>query len=622
MPHHHHLPGLFDHPVYPVLQKDGCHFSVWAPERKSMTLHLLARGDADTGIAMQKDKYGYFTAFAEGVTAGDLYYYLPDGGKQYPDPCSQHQPNGVHGPSAVVDHSLHPWNDSPWTGRPLASMIFYEIHVGTFTAEGTLDAIIPRLDDLVSLGITAIELMPLAECPGERNWGYDGVFLFAVQHNYGGPDALRRLVDACHRRGIAVFLDVVYNHLGPEGNYLDSFGPYFSGSYNTPWGKALNFDRDWSDGVRRFVVSNVLYWARYFHLDGLRLDAVHEIYDRNAHTIWDELHKALHHWGLHSGRSFYLIAESDTNDPRTIRMPAAGGHGFHAQWLDDFHHALYVLLDREGQQHYEDYGELHQLAKAYTEGFVFSGEYVLFRRRTHGASSAGIAGEQFVVFNQNHDLPGNRPDGARLSALIDGDRLKLAAAAVLLSPYLPLLFMGEEYGDDSPFYFFSDYHDPQITANLCDQRRGQFAGFNWDTEAPDPQELSTFRDCILKWDQRHEAGHRQLLEWHRRLIALRKTHPLLTDLSRQYLRADLLGTTGLAICRHSADRRNQLLVLFNFSATALATVVPCYSRGPEAWTKLLSSTSIPEDLAPGKPIELPPWCAAVYELDDRNALPD
>jgi maltooligosyltrehalose trehalohydrolase len=602
---------------YPMLTKSGCQFRVWAPEKKTMTLRLLSPGHSD--IAMQKDEFGYFSAFVKDVTPGDRYYYIPDNGKQYPDPCSQYQPDGVFGPSSIVAHSLHQWKDAGWIGIPPASLIFYEIHVGTFTPEGTFDAIIPRIDDLVTLGITAIELMPVAECPGDRNWGYDGVFLFAVQHNYGGPDALKRLVDACHRRGISVFLDVVYNHLGAEGNCLEAFGPYFSTTYLTPWGKALNLDGAWSDGVRNYLLSNVSYWASHYHLDGLRLDAVHELYDRNARTIWEDLGAAVRQCHARSGRSFHLIAESDSNDPRTVQPTAAGGRGFHAQWLDDFHHALYVLLDRDGRQHYPDYGELHQLAKAYSEGFVFSGEYSLFRRRTHGASAAGLPGEQFVVFNQNHDLPGNRPDGARLSTLLDTNRLKLAAAVVLLSPFLPLLFMGEEYGETSPFFFFSDYQQQPIAAALRDQRRQQFADFNWDIEAPDPQQPSTFLDCILKWGQRRESGHRELLEWHRKLIALRKSHPLLTDGSRKYLRADLLGDTGLAVCRHSADRRRHLLTLFNFSAAGLSTVIPCYSRGPEAWKKILSSVPTPDHWIPGQPTELPPWSATVYEL---NALPD
>lgn len=584
-----------------------------------MTLHLPSRHQPRAGMAMQKDESGYFTIFAAGVTAGDRYFYIPDDGRQYPDPCSHDQPEGIFGPSRVVDHSRYTWKDNGWTGKPLASLILYEIHVGAFTAEGTFDAIIPRLDDLAWLGITAIELMPVAECPGERNWGYDGVFLFAVQHNYGGPDSLKRLVDACHRRGIAVYLDVVYNHLGAEGNCLKAFGPYFSTTYRTPWGEALNLDGPWADGVRHFIISNALHWGRHYHLDGLRLDAVHEIYDRSAVTIWADLSAATQHWTTLSGRSFYLIAESDSNDPRTVQPAASGagtpcsGRGFHAQWLDDFHHALDVLLDPESKRQYEDYGELSQLAKAYTEGFVFSGEYSRFRHRSHGASSAGLSGERFVVFVQNHDLPGNRPDGARLAALLDHDRLKLAAAAVILSPYLPLIFMGEEYGDSSPFYFFSDYHDSQIAAELQLQRHRQFAGFNWDQDAPDPQLPSTFLDCLLKWGQRHEAAHRPLLEWYRRLITLRKSHPLLTDISRQYIRADILGMTGLAICRHSADRRHQLLTLFNFSPAALTTVIPYHTAGP-AWTKLLGSAQVPDHIQPGQPTELPPWNASIYEL--------
>src|SRR6185312_11196645 len=402
---------------YPVFRKDGCHFTVWAPEKKAMTLRLLSRGPADTDIAMAKDREGYFTAWVADASAGDRCYYIPEGGKQCPDPGSQSQPEGVHGPSQIIDHRNHVWQDITWRGRPLSSMIFYELHVGTFAPEGTFDAIIPRLDDLAALGITAIQLMPVAECPGERNWGYDGVFLYAVQHNYGGPEGLKRLVDACHRRGISVFLDVVYNHLGKEGSCLDSFAPFFSTTYSTPWGKALNFDGPWCGGVRQFIIGNALNWARHYHLDGLRLDAVHEIYDRNAVTLWDELHDAIRDWEIHSGRPFYLIAESDLNDPRVVRPTAEGGRGFNAQWLDDFHHALYVLLDEDGWSHYQDYGELRQLAKAFTDGFVHSGEYVHFRHRRHGSSSAGMSGEQFVVFSQNHDIPGNRPDGARLSAL-------------------------------------------------------------------------------------------------------------------------------------------------------------------------------------------------------------
>ena len=614
MPHAIHPDSFIDDPAIPIPEKGGYRFTVWAPEKTMLTLHLLSRRHTDTGIAMQRNDRGYFTAFADGVAAGDRYYYLPENDKQYPDPCSQYQPEGVHGPSEVVDHGRYRWQDAAWKGLPLSSLIFYEVHVGTFTPEGSFEAVIPRLDDLADLGITAIELMPVAECPGERNWGYDGVFLYAVQHNYGGPEGLKRLVDACHRRGIAVILDVVYNHIGGEGNCLAAFGPYFSAAYRTPWGEALNLDGAWSDGVRNFLVNNVLCWARHYHLDGLRFDAIHEIYDRNAVSIWDDLRHAARQCEIRSGRPFHLIAESDSNDPRTLQPTVSGGRGFHAQWLDDFHHSLYVLLDQEGQQHYQDYGEVRQLAKAFTDGFVFSGEYCRFRKRRHGASSAGLSGEQFVVFNQNHDLPGNRPDGARLSLLLDADRLRLAATVVLLSTFLPLLFMGEEYGETAPFYFFSDYLSEQRATALREQRRQQFRDFHWDAEAPDPQQPATFLDGIVNWRLRREEGHRQLLDWHRQLIALRKSHPLLSNLSRQQLRADLLGATGLAVHRHSIDGRQQLLTVFNFSAADLNASIPYDIPGASSWTRLLGSPGGPGHILPHKPIVLAPWSVSVYEL--------
>ncbi|HXO75203.1 MAG TPA: malto-oligosyltrehalose trehalohydrolase, partial [Puia sp.] len=464
-------------------------------------------------------------------------------------------------------------------------------HVGAFTREGSFEAIIPRLPQLASLGINALELMPIAQCPGQRNWGYDEAFLYAVQDSYGGPEGLKRLVDACHRQGIAVFLDVIYNHVGREGNILDQFGPYFSDKYHTPWGKAFNFDGAWSDGVRDFIIDNALYWAGQYHIDGLRLDAIHEIFDRNAATIWDQLHDSVKSWQQQNGRSFYLIAESDTNSPRTVRPTSSGGLGFDAQWLDDFHHSLYVLLDPNGRRHYEDFGRLDQLAKAYTEGFVHSNEYVRFRHRRHGASSAGIPGDKFIVFNQNHDIPGNRPGGERLSVLIDLPRLKLAAAAVLLSPYIPMLFMGEEYGEKAPFYFFSDYSDPEIIRGLS-SRQQQFASFNFDGNPRDPQLEQTFTASRLNWDQRTEGEHATLLEWHRQLITLRRSHPLLKDCSKNNFRADLLGIQGLALYRHSADQTEYLLCLLNFSPDPL-------------------TASVPWPTVPGSTIHVPAWGVSI-----------
>jgi maltooligosyltrehalose trehalohydrolase len=436
--------------------------------------------------------------------------------------------------------------------------------------------------------------MPVAQCPGSRNWGYDGVFLYAVQNSYGGPAGLKRLVDACHQRGIAVFLDVVYNHIGGEGNILAHFGPYFTDKYGTPWGKAMNFDGEWSDGVREFVIGNVLYWAEEYHLDGLRLDAVHEMYDRNAIRIWDELHAAVKHWEAKRGRRFYLVAESDTNDPRTTRTPELGGQGFDAQWLDDFHHALYVLLHPEGWRNYRDFGAIDQLAKAYEEGFVHSGEYVYFRRRRHGASAAGISGGHFIVFNQNHDLPGNRPDGKRLSALVDLRVQKLAMAALLLSPYVPLLFMGEEYGEQAPFYFFSDYQEEETRKGLIEGRQKQFAAFQFEGEFRDPQEEAVFIDSKLRWEQRHEGAHGELLALTTELLRLRREHRLLGDLSKDRMRVDVVGEKGLVLQRWSAGRTLQLLCLLNFSAYSPMPLV----RDHRVMRPLLSSCAIGDCVPP------------------------
>jgi maltooligosyltrehalose trehalohydrolase len=582
---------------YPQSHKGGYRFRVWAPEKESITLRLLP----GTEIPMHKDEWGYFFADVPGMRPGTRYGYVIDG-RWYPDPCSAYQPEGVYAASEVVEHGGYAWRDNDWRGRPFAELVFYEVHVGTFTPEGTFDAMVARLDELAAMGINALELMPVAQCSGQRNWGYDGVFLYAVQNTYGGPDGLKRLVDACHQRGIAVFLDVVYNHIGKEGNCLGAFGPYFSDKYGTPWGQAMNFDGEWSDGVKEFVIANALYWAEHYHLDGLRLDAIHEMYDRNAVRIWDELYAAVKRCEQRMGRRFYLIAESDTNDVRTIRSPELGGKGFDAQWLDDFHHALYVLVHPGGWRNYRDFGGIEQLAKGYAEGYVHSGEYVFFRRRRHGASSAGIAGEHFIVFNQNHDLPGNRPDGKRLSALVELPALKLAAAALLLSPYIPMLFMGEEYGEEAPFYFFSDYQEEKTRQGLMEGRRQQFASFQFDGEPRDPQDEAVFLESKLRWGTRKEGWHGELLALHVELLRLRREHPLLADLSRGRLRADVTGEKGLTIQRWSAGRDRQLVCLFNFSDSEPLPVVRDYS----GWTLLLGSA-----VAAGK---LPPRGFAVLEL--------
>lgn len=567
------------------MQTNTAHtFRVWAPLKETMDL-LLAHPE-EKKVPMQKDAEGYFTATVPGTGGGSRYFFAPDGEGRYPDPASHYQPEGVHGPSEVVAHTAYQWQDAGWCGIPFQNMVIYELHIGTFTPAGDLESVIPLLDDLVATGINAIELMPVAQFPGQRNWGYDGVYPYAVQDSYGGPMALKKLVDACHQKGIAVLLDVVYNHLGPEGNYLARFAPYFTDKYHTPWGDALNFDGAWSDGVRRYFADNIIHWFTHYHIDGLRLDAIHEVYDRGAVPFWEYCHEQVQHLQQQAGRPLYLIAESDLNSPKVVKPPAAGGFGFDAQWLDDFHHALYVLLDENGRKHYEDFGRMQQLVKAFKEGFVHSGEYVHFRHRRHGASSAGIGGDRFVVFSQNHDLVGNRPAGERLSVLVHFERLKLAAAAVLLSPYVPLLFMGEEYAEESPFYFFADHSDEGLRASLREGRKKEFADFCWDSEPPDALEESVFLQCKLQWQRRKEGRHRIMLEWYKQLIALRREHPLLGNLDKNNIYVTALEEKGCVLHRQDDDGLKHLLCIFHFSGEPLAYTLPAHTQ---QWTRLLDS---------------------------------
>jgi maltooligosyltrehalose trehalohydrolase len=422
---------------------DGsCRFRVWAPYAGSVDLRLVQ--PEELVVSMEQDARGFFDVTVPDVRAGARYLFRLDGDLERPDPASRSQPEGVHGPSEVVDPTAFDWTDGAWFGHALADYVIYELHVGTFTDEGTFDAIIPHLDGLRDLGVTMIELMPVAQFPGARNWGYDGVALFAVQDSYGGPDGLRRLVDACHARGLGVILDVVYNHLGPEGNYLRDFGPYFTDHYSTPWGDAVNFDRAGSDQVRAFFVENALHWLDEYHVDAFRLDAVHAIFDQSATHFLEEYTTAVHEYAERAGRRVAVIAESDLNDARLIRSREAGGYGMDAQWTDDFHHALHALLTGERDGYYRDYGSAAHLARAMSRGFVLTGQYSEYRDRRHGASHGLADGRRFVVCSQNHDQVGNRALGDRLSTNLDLAQLKLAAGAILLTPFTPMLFMGEE----------------------------------------------------------------------------------------------------------------------------------------------------------------------------------
>lgn len=547
-------------------------FSVWAPLKEKMLLHMVT--PREQVLPMIKNSEGYFTITPENVVPGTQYYFQPEDGKDVPDPASHYQPAGVHGASEVVDHTAFVWEDADWKGIPFEQLVMYELHVGTFTEQGTFEAVIARLDYLTELGVNCIELMPVAQFPGKRNWGYDGVYMYAVQNSYGGPEGLKKLINACHKKGIAVLLDVVYNHLGPEGNYLGGYGPYFTDKYHTPWGDAINFDGAWSDGVRDFFAGNMIHWFTHYHIDGLRADAIHEVYDRGAVPFWEYCHQRVQHLQQQAGRPLYLIAESDLNSPRVVKHPEAGGFGFTAQWLDDLHHALYVLLDKEGQKHYIDFGRMQQLAKAYKDGFVHSGDWVQFRNRRHGASSAGITGNRFVVFSQNHDIAGNRPGGERLSMLVDYKRLQLAAAAILLGPYVPMLFMGEEFGADTPFYFFADHSEEQLRQSLREGRKKEFEAFQWGAEPPDALDEKVFTDCKLNWQQAEAGQHRLLLNWYKALIGLRKKYALLQNGNKNNIHVTVFEEKGLALLRQDDDGIQQLLVLFNFSDAPVRYVQP------------------------------------------------
>jgi maltooligosyltrehalose trehalohydrolase len=562
---------------------DGrCWFCVWAPLVEAVEVHLLS--PQDQLVPLARHPRGYHQGIVAGVQAGALYTYRLDGTRERPDPASRLQPQDVHGPSQVVA-SAFSWSDGSWPGLPLSQYIIYELHVGTFTPEGTFDGIIPHLDDLAALGITAIELMPIAQFPGSRNWGYDGVYPYAVQLSYGGPDGLKRLVDACHQRGLAVILDVVYNHLGPDGNYLNDYGPYFTERYKTPWGAALNFDGPYSDEVRRFFLENALFWVTEFHIDALRLDAVHAILDYSAQTFLEELGLALHTRAEQLHRRIYAIAESALNDTRLIRPREMGGYGLDAQWNDDFHHALRVLLTGERIGYYEDFGQFQQLVKAFREGFVYAGDYSVHRQRRYGNSSRLIPAHQLVVFAQNHDQIGNRMLGERLTQLVSFEAVKLAAGTVLLSPFIPLLFMGEEYGETAPFAFFISHLDPELVEAVRRGRHEEFASFAWQGEPPDPQDEATFRAAILNHQLRQQGCHQAMLWFYQELIRLRKSHPALASLSKEDMEVWGLEKPKILLIRRWYKDEDVVIVL-HFGHEQGSPLLPIPAR---RWSKLLDS---------------------------------
>jgi maltooligosyltrehalose trehalohydrolase len=506
-------------------------FTVWAPRAGTMAVSVKGATYPMTPMSAP-NREGWWCAKVEEAGPGTDYAFLiDDDPTPYPDPRSAWQRNCVHGPSRVVDHKTFEWHDARWQGPPLSGAVIYELHVGTFTQEGTFDAAAGRLDYLVELGITHIELMPVAPFPGEFGWGYDGVAIFAVRDGYGGPDGLKRLVDACHLHNIGVLIDVVYNHFGPVGNYTSKFGPYLTDRHHTPWGDAVNFEGEGSDEVRRFFCDNAVMWMRDYHVDGLRLDAVHEFVDRSAIHFMEQLSAEVEVMSSTLGRRLVLIAESDLNDPRVVTPREARGYGMDAQWSDDFHHALFTVLHvDEGKGYYDDFGSFADLAKSLTEVFVYDGAYSKYRNRTHGRPVESLSAHHFVGFIQNHDQVGNRATGDRLEQIVGLDRAKVAAGLVLTAPFIPLIFQGEEYAASTPFQYFADHEDPEMAKAVSEGRRREFVAFGWPPEQiPDPEKRETFERSKLNWDEVHTGQHAEMLAWFTQLIHLRRRTPSLND---------------------------------------------------------------------------------------------
>ncbi len=598
-----------------------CEFCVWAPLLDHVQVHILT--PEDHYVPLRKNAAGYHTAVTK-CEPGSLYkYQLPDE-NEWPDPASRSQPQGVHGPSEVIDLQT-PEQPITWPGIALKDYIIYELHVGTFSASGDFDGIIPQITHLKELGVTAVELMPIAAFPGRRNWGYDGVYPYAVQESYGGPEGLKRLVDALHENGLAVILDVVYNHFGPEGNYLSNFGPYFTDRYCTPWGMALNFDGPYSDHVRRFFIENGLYWVTNFGIDALRLDAVHGITDFSAFHLLEEMTAAIHERAQTLRRRIHVIAESDLNDARLVRSRELGGYGLDAQWNDDFHHAVHALLTGESTGYYSDFGKINHLARGYSNGYVYADDYSVFRRRRHGNSSKAVPAERFVVFSQNHDQIGNRMLGERLSELADTEAVKAGAAVVLLSPNIPLLFMGEEYAETARFPYFVDHSDEALLAAVQEGRKLEFSGFEWEVEPPIPHSEDIFQSAKLNLDLAREGVHKSIFDFYKELIHLRKTL-----LALQFPSKDRMEVIGYEPQKIMLVRRwyqsAEVVMVFHFGKNNRVLNFP-FPQGD--WTALMDSadekwsgpgSKAPEAIGSDNEVtlELSPFQLLLYERKDTE----
>ncbi|MFO7930437.1 MAG: malto-oligosyltrehalose trehalohydrolase [Desulfosalsimonas sp.] len=568
---------------------------VWAPFAE--TLQILISGHA---TPLEKASGDWWHTF-DPVAPETEYLLAVNNNEPVPDPRSPWQPGGIHGPSRTLDHKAFEWSDDYFQPAPLSSAVIYELHVGTFSEHGTFDGVTAHLDHLVDLGVTHVEVMPVNGFSGSRGWGYDGVNLFAPHEAYGGPYGFKRLVDACHSRGLAVILDVVYNHLGPAGNYLDHFGPYFTARYRSPWGMAVNLDGHGSHEVRRFFCDNAAMWMRDYHVDGLRIDAVHTLVDMSAVNFMEELTQTAEQVQAETGRHKVLIAESDLNDPRVVRSRTSGGYGMDAQWSDDFHHALHAVLTGEQNGYYADFGTLTDLARALSRVFVYDNRFSAFRQRFHGKPVHDLSGHRFLGYLQTHDQVGNRALGERLSHLVGHDRFKAAAAIMLLSPFVPMLFQAEEWAAETPFLYFTDHEDPELGVAVKKGRCEEFGSFGWDPEKiPDPQARETFDRCVLNWDERDKPPHADIFDWYRQLIALRKTLPEATDGRMDRVEAAADDTAGWLVMT-----RGRLVVACNLADHKQFVPV----SGADKTDLQICSAENPQINDRG--IELPGNCAAV-----------
>lgn len=514
-------------------------------------------------IHLKKEEFGYWSTSTDKLKPGDLYKFKIDNDKELPDPASIYQPEGVHGYSQAVDLKSFTWTDRAWKNIAQEEFIIYELHVGTFSPGGNFKGLEEKLDHLVELGVNAIELLPISQFPGSRNWGYDGVYPFAVQNSYGGPKGLQHLVNTCHEKGLAVILDVVYNHLGPEGNYLNAFGPYFTDKYNTPWGKAINFDDAWCDGVRQYFIDNVLMWFRDFHIDALRMDAIHAIKDLSPTHILKEIKQNVNSLTQATGKPFYLIAEVDLNDTIFIDPLEERGYGLDGQWVDEFHHALRVSSGNTKTGYYSEFDGLKHLAKSYKDVYVYDGIFSHHRKKTFGTKIGAHPGKQFVVFSQNHDQVGNRMLGERTSHLISFEMQKLLAGAVMVSPYLPMLFMGEEWSATSPFQYFVSHTDHDLIEAVRNGRKSEF-NFKSEEEPPDPQSETTFNASKLNWEELDDSKHKVMFEFYKALIRLRKYNPVLKNLERKQLDVTF-DESSQTLTLHRWHDKHQLFCFMNFS---------------------------------------------------------